>query len=428
MDVSYKNKVLYNIFWIVFDKVIITILNIIVTLSIINHYNMNDYGIYQYVLSLIAICEVFTAFNDSRIIKKKYLEYDNSIVVSNVIYSRLFFSIIIFFISIFYVLLSKSSILFIKIFIILFINLIINQIKYGISNKYDYDLKTKTITIINTLTLILGYIIQLIVIKMDFSIDVLVLVTVLTTIVSTSLVCYNYKKTYKTKLINSIDSNLIKTVIIESLPFAIATICASIYSHCDVLMIGKLLTMNDVALYAVAVKLVGMLQFPLDAIRVSIFPVFLQKYNESKDTFLRFYQKITTILTYFIIVISLLSYILLPFIFKFIKQEYMQSFNIYVVLSLYAFFMYNAALRSNYLTLVNKGQILMITQIISVGINIILNIALIKHFGVYGAAIATVITQFLSLFLINIFFDEEGRQIFFIQLNGLNPMNLFIKI
>ena len=86
--------------------------------------------------------------------------------------------------------------------------------------------------------------------------------------------------------------------------------------------------------------------------------------------------------------------------------------------------MYNAGLRAGHYTLINRGNVLMYSQIISVILNVILNYVLIKTIGIFGAAVATVITQGVSLLVSNLFFGEVGKEVFIWQLKGLNPFNM----
>ena len=65
----------------------------------------------------------------------------------------------------------------------------------------------------------------------------------------------------------------------------------------------------------------------------------------------------------------------------------------------------------------------MYTQIIAVIFNIILNYFLIIQFGVFGAAWATVLTQFLSLYLLNVLF-KNGKKVFITQSSVFNFMHL----
>lgn len=67
----------------------------------------------------------------------------------------------------------------------------------------------------------------------------------------------------------------------------------------------------------------------------------------------------------------------------------------------------------------------MYSQIICVILNIFLNYILIDLFGIYGAAYATVVTQGISLLLSNLFFEKEGRTVFFWQIKALNPIKIF---
>ena len=120
-----------------------------------------------------------------------------------------------------------------------------------------------------------------------------------------------------------------------------------------------------------------------------------------------------------------LSFIVLPYAFRFLNEEYAEAFPIYQVYVIGTFFMYNAALRAGHFTLINRGNILMYSQIVSVILNIVLNYVLINAMGIYGAAIATSITQGISLLVSNLFFGKDGKEVFIWQIKALNPIHIF---
>ena len=423
-------KILYNVFWMILDKILVMIMGFIVTLKVINHYQVFEYGIYQYVLSVIAIIEMGTFFVDSRVIKKMYSVYNADLIIFNATIVRVIITSLILIISLFYVILFNTNSLFIVTFIFMSLNLIICQLKFGISNYLEYNLKSKIITLISSLVLIVGYLFQLYIVYLGLSIVYICIVTCIMSFISFILLCLVYFIIQKKdkEFTFTIRYDFIKTVLIESFPLAIAAICAGIYSHCDVLMIGKLINMKEVAIYAFAVKIVNILLLPLNPIRESIYPQFIDLYNKKKDSFYKLYLKISSILTWFIIVGLVFSYFVLLVLFKYVNLSYANSFKVYMILSLNVIFIYNASFRSSYVTIINKGKILMISQIVSVFINIILNVLLIKNIGIYGAAISTVLTQCLSLFLLNIFFGKTGKEIFFIQLKAFNPYHILERI
>ena len=422
-----SKETIKNIIWMVFDKAVIAILNFFISIIVLNHYAVDDYGIYQYVLSVATTLEIFTAFIDGRVVKKLYTEYDNHIIVYNAIICRLFCSLVIFVISLLFIIILKKGALFNSLFVIFLLNLIILQIKNGLINKFEFELKSKIISIINAITIIIGDILQLLVIIYNLDIIYIAIILLIITLIQTLIIYKAYSVLYKSSAKSHIDYFLIKRIVCESLPLAIAAICAIIYAHCDILMIGNLLTMREVAIYSLAVKLLGFLQFPLNAIKESIYPTLVNEYNSSKEKFFAFYQYITTLSTWLIIIVLIGSYVFLPLVFRLIKSEYLESYSIYLVLSMSAIFLYNAAFRSSYLTIINKGKVLMISQLISVLVNILLNIVLITKFNMFGAALATVITQGLSLLVLNIFFGEEGNRLFIIQLKSFNPKYLLFN-
>ena len=87
-------------------------------------------------------------------------------------------------------------------------------------------------------------------------------------------------------------------------------------------------------------------------------------------------------------------------------------------------FLYNSALRTGHFTIVGNTKVLMYTQVAGALINIVVNFILIPIAGINGAAIATAITTFLSVFLLNLF-SKDGRELFFWQLQAFNPIRIF---
>ena len=68
------SKIIYNILWMTFDRVFVIVMGLFVTLRIINYYQISDYGIYQYAVSIIAILEMGTFFCRCKSGKKAILD------------------------------------------------------------------------------------------------------------------------------------------------------------------------------------------------------------------------------------------------------------------------------------------------------------------------------------------------------------------
>lgn len=420
-------KILDNILWMLFDKIFILVLNLIVTVRVANHYGSLEYGIYQYIISIVALFEILVTFVDSRVIKKRYVSGKFEEIVLNATITRLFFSILSFVFGTIYLLFNNENSKFILIFIILLINTIILNLRFGMQSRYEYLLKAKKVVIASNFALGIGGILQLIAVFYNFPIIIIAIITTLTSLISLLVIYIQYRIDFGRLSQGKCNKLLIKELVIESLPLAIAASCAIIYNKSDSIMIGNLLSKESVGIYSIAVKLIHVVQIGINPIRETLFPKMIELYNRNKEQYAKRYIQITAILTWFYIIGVIVSLFILQFIFRYLNPEYAEAFSIYKVYVFGTFFMYNAGLRAGHLTMINRGNILMYAQIVSVIINLLLNYFLIQSIGIYGAAIATCITECISLLISNLFFKKEGKEIFLWQVKGMNPFYIFKK-
>ena len=420
-------NILSNALWMLFDRLFILILNLVVTVKIANYYGTTDYGIYQYAVSVIAIFEILLTFVDGRVIKKRYTSINPQELVWTATLIRIIFAIGVLLSGGIYLLLCGESYEYNVIFFVLLINSVIINLRFGMQNRYEYLLKSKKIIIAGNIALTIGGILQLIAVYLHQTIICIAYIIVLSSCISLAVIYIQYRKEFGNLFFKKLDKALIKNILAESTPLAIAASCAVIYSRCDSIMIGNMLSKSDVGIYAIAVKLISIVQMAIRPIRESVFPKMIELYDKDKAQYAKRYVQITAILTWVYIIGVLFSFVILPYAFKFLNEEYSEAFPIYQIYVLGSFFMYNAGLRAGHYTLINKGSILMYSQITSVVINFVLNYIMIPYIGLYGAAAATVITQGISLLVSNICFGKVGLEVFKWQIQGLNPIYVLKK-
>ncbi len=405
-----------------FDKIFILILNLVVTVRIANYYGTLGYGTYQYAVSVAALFEVFVTFVDARVVKKRYTSENPEELVWNATITRLMFSVVSLTGGIIYLLFSGEKGDYYAVFLVLLVNVIIINLRFGMQNRYEYLLKSKKIIIAGNIALTIGGALQLLAVSLRWSILAIVAITAFSSFLSLTIVYIQYRKDFGRLIQGRYKKDIVFSLIRESLPLAIAASCAVIYSRCDSIMIGNMLSKEQVGVYAIAVKIIAVVQIGIAPVRESVYPQLIELYSSDRNEYARRYVQITAILTWIYIIGVLASFIVLPYAFRFLKPEYDEAFSIYQVYVVGTFFMYNAGLRAGHYTLINRGNILMYSQIISVILNVILNYILIKTIGISGAAIATGITQAVSLTVSNLFFGETGREVFWWQMKGLNPL------
>lgn len=420
-------KILANILWMLFDKVFMLLLGLLVTVEVANYYGVTEYGKYQYAISIVAIIEILVKFVDARTVKKQYVNADADVVVLCATVSRIIFSLLSFVVGLIYICIHGGDRQFNIIFVLLLLNAIVDSLKFGMANRFEFLLQAKRIVIATDISATVGTFLQLFIVKNEYPLTVLAAAALATTMINISIVYVQYRYQFKrvrTKRIK-LDTKILKCMIKESLPLAIAGSCATIYAKCDSVMLGSMMTTAEVGIYALAAKMVSIVKIVVAPIRESIYPKLIVLYKTDRKAYERYYIKMTSIMTWIYIVGVSISYIIVPYVCKVLNDEYLAAIPVYRIYVLEVFFIYNAFLRAGHFTLVNKGSILMKSQIICVVVNIIMNFILIRCIGMYGAAIATVITQGISLMLSNVFFKEEGHEVLRWQLKALNPIRIF---
>lgn len=425
---SEMKKILSNTVWMTFDKVFMLLLNLIVTFKVANYFGSFDYGNYQYAVSIVAIFEILIAFVDGRVVKKRYINVDPDILVYNATICRVIFSIIACFAGGIYILITNRNIEFSIMFFILLINAVFVNLRFGMANRFEYLLKSKKIVIAADSAALIASGLQLLAVSFKLSIISIAVIQLISSLINMIILVLQYNVEFKERKKNIFDLELVGGLIKESVPLAIASSCATIYTRCDSVMIGSLMTIAEVGVYSISAKLISVVQIALIPIRESFYPRLIQLYSTDKKKYASEYIKISSILTWTYIVGVLISFVILPTAFKYLNEEYTQSYPIYRIYVLGTFFMYNAGLRAGHFTLINRGSVLTYTQIFSGILNVILNYILISSIGLSGAAIATVITQACSLLGSNLMFGEEGREVFVWQLKALNPLYAFMGI
>jgi O-antigen/teichoic acid export membrane protein len=184
---------------------------------------------------------------------------------------------------------------------------------------------------------------------------------------------------------------------------------------------------HNVGIYSAAYVLYEAPLFISLMIAKSVYPILVQYYQDNKIKFFQLYSKLSSYMT-------LLSYLIVLFIFIFNEiliqitfgESFEESSKILMLLSFGMIPIFNAFLRSSYITISGHQKIILYTTLFSAMLNIVLNLLLIKTYGVIGAVYATVFTLTLSLIVLNFAFTNT-RSIFFIQAKSLLLFGIWRK-
>ena len=230
-------------------------------------------------------------------------------------------------------------------------------------------------------------------------------------ILAIGFVIIYYKKEKKLFKI-SIDKNILKTLLKDSLPLMFSVIALTVYGKIDQVIIGKMLNETAVGVYAVAVKISEVWYFIPGLICTSLFPAIIN----AKKTDIISYKKRMKALYSFLIYSGLFVSIIIfffsgPVIRIVFGQDYIASIKISQIYAWSGVSMFLMTGFWTYLLSENYTKIYLFATIFGAVSNILLNIILIPVFGVMGSAYATLISYSLPPFSL-IFFRKTREQIF----------------
>lgn len=229
------------------------------------------------------------------------------------------------------------------------------------------------------------------------------------------LVCY--KKFVK--IFFKIDFELWKTLIRNSLPFWLTRVFGVIYYETDKVMLTAMKGYAITGWYSAASVLVAALTFIPTVIINSTFPAMSRFYHtNSKDSLKLLYKKsfyyLFLIAIPISIGISLLAQRLILFIYK---EQFMGSGIALKILSWSLIFIFINHTMGYLLNSINKQKLFTTSTAICAISNVAINFILIPKFSYKGAAVATIISQFINFCLLYYFTIKNDYSINLIKVS-----------
>ena len=214
-------------------------------------------------------------------------------------------------------------------------------------------------------------------------------------IISTIVVCsLFFKKDFPKNVHHHFSSiDILKT----SYPMALSAISYFLMQSTDILFISAYDTFESVAYYSIAVKLATVTALALISVNIVIAPKIASTHNEKNFSELKLILKKATRIN---VLISLPIIILLlcfsEYILSMFGTNYIFAKNALWILLFAQFFNSITGPSALYLNMTGRQKKLNVILLLSLIINIVLNLLLVPNYGMLGAAIATTTSFVLS--------------------------------
>jgi len=214
-----------------------------------------------------------------------------------------------------------------------------------------------------------------------------------------------------------------KRLLQDSWPLILSGLAIYAYSKIDQIMLGSFLKNTDeLGFYSVAVKLSEFWDFIPIIISQSLLPKLTKFKQDNPKQYLKNFQIYFDIMMFAWLLIAIIISLLSPYIINILYGNSYARSSVILSIYVWAQFGTNFGLaRITYLNVEGKLKYSLYLSVIGALINIIINYFLIPEFGAIGATVATLITYFVTIILLNFVFKELR----FIGMMILRSLNLY---
>lgn len=238
-----------------------------------------------------------------------------------------------------------------------------------------------------------------------------------------------YKKKGKNKLVFS--GNVAKEMFSKSKYYIISNMMVVVFAQTDRIMLKTMMGDEATGYYSAAVSCATMTSFVFAAIVDSARPSVLESYGANRESFERKMKNLYCVVIYAALIQSIVITLLSPFIINLIYGDgYVMATNVLKIVVWYTTFSYIGTVRNVWILANNKQKLLVRVNVSGALANVCLNFLMIPRFGMEGAAIASLLTQFFTNVLTGFWFADlkENNFLLFRSLNPIYGVEVIKKI
>jgi len=395
---SMRQTVLKNTFWLTFGNISSRLIRAALIIYAARVLGVAGYGVFSYALSLAGFFAIFADIGLTPLLTResarnpaKRQEYLGTALAIKFLFIAVS-ALIILFVAPFFAKLEGAKTLF-PIIVFLFAFDTLRAFFFGYTRSVEkMEIEAGTNILTNLAILVLGGGALLI----FPSIKMLTVGYTAGSAVGLIAVLVILRKNLR-NIFSSFRKELVKPILTEAWPFALAGLLGTIMLNTDTLMLGWLRGASDVGLYSAAQKIIMLVYLLPGYLIVSLFPALSRLAKVDDERFRAIFEK--GIKAMFLLAFPFASggILLAPQIINLVYgASYLGAAEAFSILLITFFLVFPGTLVSNAVFAYNRQKLFMGFIALGAVANVIFNFLLIPPYGIFGSAIATIISQLLA--------------------------------
>jgi O-antigen/teichoic acid export membrane protein len=395
-----RNRLFKNISWIFFGNVMHSLLQFLLNIYVARKLSLSSNGVLNYSTALITFFTAIASLGYGSTITKEFStkkekigEYLCSCILSSAAAGALCIAALLIIIRILnpgenqlYIvsLCQSTSIIFSS----------LNLFVYW----YRYENKANVAAIMRLVAFFVSALWRVLVLSLQDPLVWYVCGTAAETLIFGVLMASFFLRYYKGRIKYSLATSI--EAVKHSYPFIFAAVLMTVYSQADRVMLKAMINTEAVALYSVSAVLAGALSM-IPSSLIEAFRPDIMEYKECNEYLYRkrFRQLYCVIFWASALYGLFVTVFAKQIILLLYGEKYIEAVSSLALIVWYSAFSYFGSVNNMYMVAEGKNKWVEVTTLVGAVGNIILNAALIPFMGIAGAALASLLTQILTNFL-----------------------------
>lgn len=392
-----RNRVVGNAFWMIGCRVIQAGLGILITMLTARYLGPSNYGLINYATSLVAFVVPITRLGLDSILVNELInhpEHEGEILGTSLAISVASGILCMCGLAAFTVLVNPNEEVTLVVCVLYSFVLLAYAIEL-IQFWFQAHLKSKYTAIATLVAYVVKSVYQVILLLNGSSVYWFAISSALDIFIIDTIIVWLYWKITGQRL--SISMSRARKMLEKSKYYIISSMMVTIFANTDRIMIKMMMGDAQTGYYSAAVTCAGLTSFVFSAIIYSMQPVILENYRKNTEK----YHRTLTLLYVIVIYLSLMQCVFITLLSPVVIQilygaNYYASIEPLRLIVWYTTFSYLGAVRNIWIIANELHRLLWKINFIGAFGNVILNLVLIQVLGINGAALASLLTQFIT--------------------------------
>lgn len=413
-------KIFSNVIWSLGGKIVSMASALFVGILVARYLGPEKYGLMNYVISYVALFTVVASFGMNNIEIRELSKHNENknTILGTCFRLRLMFAVIAYLLVCVTLLIYKSD-AFTSAMILTYGLILFTETGAVLRNYFTSIVKNEYIAKSEIFRTLIGAVVKIVLLWFKAPLQYFIIAQLFDSFLVASGYYICYKKSVGSLREWNFDKTLVPYIVKESFPLLLSGAAIIIYQRIDQVMIGNMLSKEDVGYFATAGKFVDLILFIPTVLVQTITPMLVRvkeqnelSYEQKKRTFVSITTWIAIIISF---MVSLMAFCLIRYTFG---ESYIAAIPVLQIMAYKAVGMALSASGGQIIIIERMQKWAFIRNVLGCFLCIILNYYLLPIYGIVGSAAITIFTVLFTGTLSNVLIPQY-HSIFKIQMYAL---------